>query len=464
MDRKDTKVLKHIKAMSAGKQSVFIQAMADEGVNFPAAIHSLLDGSSISSISGTTNEYKSYTKQVTHTYKKYNGEDDYGNNVVRTIVDIRAAFEAGEGVTIVPGEKATDQFKDFVSNFLTVNKLQGTKLFDLAKTTEMCGYVIPFIKPSDRTDLIPKFCIVGSNKGKDYYFPVLHHSYDLDSVKELHKKTKDDSERVDIHNFVFIRTGGDGSSCVDLTTKVGISLTDCEAYDKALKQMRELNWKMARLTAAFETENATETDRVYDWLQATKWGIGDAFVGTAKLSFKSPGTGALDNLSTEMTGAAKTISGNTSIPVHWLGHTDLMSNRSTAEELYDLINNGTIVERTALAEGIKQLLIIAQEVYIDSGGELAAVYTDFDVNIPIISFNKFKIMVEAYSKLYADDIVSKKTYRGIVPNIDAMKEEEQIEAEKGDTEEEAEKLEGLVTKTDFNTQILGEENNDQEGE
>ena len=455
MKRKEKRVLKQIQAMGKDEQVVFVQAMASEGVNFPAAMHSLLDGSSISSISGITNEYKSYTKQVTETYKKYNGEADFGCAPVRTIVDIRSAFEAGEGMTVVPGEDAPQDFKDFVNDFIVKNKLNATRLFDIAKTTEMSGYCIPFVKANGRLKDVPTVCLMANNKGSNYYFPDLAHSYDLDSVKGIMRKTKDEPERVSVNNFVFIRTGGDGSSCTDLTTRVGIVLTECDAYDKASKEMRELNWKMARITAAFETKNKNETDQVSSWIEKTKWAIGKAFVGTAKLDFKVPGTGAHDNLEKELGSSAKTISGTTSIPVHWLGHTDLMSNRSTAEELYNLINNGTIMERLAIASAMKELIIIAQELYIDAmGGDLKEVYTNFDVNIPIIDFNRFKSLVEAYSKLLADGIISKKTYRGIVPNIDAMKEEEQIAAEEDTTEEDEE----IINKTTLAVQDLDEGN------
>jgi hypothetical protein len=58
-----------------------------------------------------------------------------------------------------------------------------------------------------------------------------------------------------------------------------------------------------------------------------------------KLSLLVPEVGAMENLKSEMLINAKAISAVTGIPIHWLGHVDAMSNRSTADSLYETINN-----------------------------------------------------------------------------------------------------------------------------
>lgn len=443
MGERVPKLVKKIQAMNPSEKALLIQAMGDEieGVNYPAALSSLLDGDRITSIPGTTNAYKSYSSQVNHTYKKYNGEEDYGNNLVRAIVDIRASFISGEGLTITSQDKAPEKFTDFITNFVEENKLNSTKLFAMAKTAEMCGYVIPFIKKAK--DQTPRLCILTNNRGKTVFYPKLSNPYDTSSITGVMAKKEEGSEPVGVHNFAFIVTGGDGTSVTDLTTKVGVVLQECDSYDRAIKEMRELNYKMARITPSFETKNKSETDQVANWITKNNWNIGKAFVGTAKLTYQVPGTGAHTNLNTELSASVKSISGTTSVPVHWLGHVDLMSNRATADELYNMINNGTVMERLALADGMKQIILEAQAMYIDEGGDLDEVYRDFTVNIPLIDFNRFESMVKAYSLLHADDIISKKTYRGIVPNVDALQEEEQIQAERDAEEPEEEPAEKL---------------------
>ncbi|MDP4879928.1 MAG: hypothetical protein NWR36_08580, partial [Opitutales bacterium] len=58
------------------------------------------------------------------------------------------------------------------------------------------------------------------------------------------------------------------------------------------------------------------------------------------------------SLTTEINTIAKIISGATGIPIHYLGFTDLMSNRATAEDLAELVNVTTSHEREAWKSGI----------------------------------------------------------------------------------------------------------------
>lgn len=354
---------------------------------------------SASGVPGTENAYRSYSAQVAATYRKYNGKDDWGNAQVRTIVDTRAAFIAGEGVSISSGDD--EAFRQWVDNFLKDSRLSGSRFFNLCMGTEMTGRAV--LTLDRKTGAYPVVTLMGC-KLKDGKVEV---------VKE---------EELNPEKSVVFKTGGDGTDSDETTTRIGLILTECETYDRALKDLRRSNYYGARLTPTWKTTTDAEAASLQANLKKSGWKWGQGFVGTAQLGIASPGTGASDNLKAELAAAVKTISSVTAVPVHWLGHTDLMSNRATADDLYQTISNGTSRERTLIAEGIYELLVKAQIMYIDAGGtDIQTVNRDFTVTIPSVDYGRFESMVRSLSLAYSDKIISADDYRAFIPGIDPLK-------------------------------------------
>jgi hypothetical protein len=438
MTRKQKRLVKAIQAMSRDDQIKTIQSFGIEGVSYDVALDSLLDGRPISgnSIAGSANIYLTYSSQTTEIYKKYNGESEYGNDQVRAMVDIRTAFIASEGVSVSVNEGVSEGHSELFSKFIEQNRLDGIRLSDLVRTTEMSGYAITnILKGNDETKLIPYMGLLSSGRGKRYIYPELKNPLNPFEIKGFYQGSKEDKKEFKLDNIVYIRTGGYGDFHDYPTTKIGVVLTEAENYDRAQKDMRELNYRSARITPDFKTQSGNETKAVVESLKEQKWKIGQARIGTADFSYKSPATGAHDNLKTEMIVNLKTMSGVTSVPVHWFGWVDQMSNRATAQELYSMISNGTSMERSSIESSLKELFLIMQQVYIDSGGDLIKeVVDDFEIKLPLIDLGKFESMVKAYSMLFSDGIISEGTYRNIVPGIDPILEKEMIAAESEDAE------------------------------
>lgn len=349
-------------------------------------------------VPGTENSYRSYSAQVTASYRKYNGLDEWGNAQVRTIADTRVAFIAGEGISIGTGDTA---LANWISSFLRESKLSGSRFFNLCMATEMAGKAA--LTLAAKTGQLPTLSLYGCKikNGK------------IEQVEE---------SKLDLASSVIIKTGGDGTDSEEATTRLGLILTACETYDRALKDMRRSNYYGSRLTPTFKTGSDNETSSLKANLKKSGWKWGQGFVGTATLGIAAPGTGASDNLKAELAASAKTISAVTAVPVHWLGHTDLMSNRATADDLYQTISNGTSRERTLIAEGLYELIVKAQTLYIDAGGtELKEVNKNFTVSIPSVDYGKFESMVRALSLAYSDKIISADDYRSFIPGIDQLK-------------------------------------------
>lgn len=396
-----------------------IQAM--EGERRSMDIESgMLARLSSSVIPGIINEYLTYEGQVEETYKKYRGEADWGCASVRTIIDTRTAFIAGEGLAISADKNV--KTREWISKFIKKNKLDGSRFYEAVMGTEMSGRALFIIN-----------CEAGE-------FPVVvripyaKKEYEL-SIKNKYAWVPDSVKirdvTVPVDKFVYVRTGGDDLHWDTPTTRTGIVLTDCENYDRALKDIRRTNHTVSRITPTFKTETDMETAVLSEHLKNKGWKIGQAFVGKAALEYKTAGTGALENLKTELSSSAKNISAVTGVPVHWFGWTDLMSNRATAEDLYQMVSNATSRERTLIAESIYELIVKAQAMYIDNGGtEITEVDDDFVVRIPSIDYGHFEQLVRALSVAYTDEAISMDDYRSFIPGIDPFVTKKAVDKEK----------------------------------
>jgi len=408
-----------------------IQAMAEGGKD-SVDIESLLLASRVtSSIEGVSNKFDSYSSQVLETYKKYNGCGTWGNVQTRALVDFRVAFIAGEGISVSAKNEVTAKW---IEDFINDNFLNGSLFINCVKATEMAGQSIYNLKANkeDEKDTDPKIIVYLDPYRKDHEYTPKYKLFGARSSIEFTVLEGVEKKSKSIKDAVPVVTGGDDILSQGPTTRIGVALNDIENYDRAVKDIRRLNHYLARITPTFKTKDTKETRALTNWLGEMRWKIGQAFIGTAEFEYVTPSTGAHDNLKTELTTTVKNISAITGIPIHWLGHVDLMSNRSTAESLYETVKHATLIERVIHQEAIYNLILKAQEMYIDSGGDkqFNLVDKDFEVKLPLIDYSNFLERVRALSLAFSDNVISMFDYQSQLPGIDPMKSTEQIEEDK----------------------------------
>ena len=412
-----------------------IQSTYSEGSRDYLMIESYLTGQRLNvSIPGTANAYSTYDSQVAETYRKYNSLASFGNQQTRAIIDLRTAFIAGEGISI---SCENEQTAAWIEDFLSKNLLDGPNFINAVKGSEIAGQALFILRESEwfNQEFYLKVLRVPYSI-KIPYRPVYKDSVIRDEVMDMMIKKDGYWQSAGFKDFIYVRTGGDDANTQGPVTRTGIVLTDIENYDRAIKDMRRNNHIFARITPVFTTESDSETLNLKKQLEDLKWQIGEAFIGTAKFGYASPGTGAYENLESELVATIKTISSVTGIPVHWLGFVDLMSNRSTADTLYELIKNATILERQVWETSIYFLIVKAQELYIDGGGENLSLNTDFEVRLPLIDFNEFLNRVKGLSLAFADSVISQDDYMHMLPGIDPLKTKRALVKEKEESEKE----------------------------
>lgn len=391
-----------------------VKLQATEGVKQDVTIEDGITWARMASgIQGTTNEYLTYGSQVEETYRKYRGQSAWGNAAVRTIVDTRASFIAGEGLAIACEDET---FTAWAKKFMKATKLAGSLFFDSVLGAEMSGRILYTLLP--RTGQFPLVLRIPYTRASA--FKIVDGS--------LVYQANGHDVTLPPERFVHIRPAGDDCHDDEAQTRVGLVLTDCENYDRVLKDMRRTNYVGSRITPSFLTKDDKETRALAAELGAKGWRIGQAYIGTAPLSFAQATSSAIDSLKGELASYAKNITAVTGIPVHWFGHTDLMSNRATAEDLYQMISNATSRDRAIVGEGLYELFVKAQTMYLDSGGsEIRVVQDDFTVTIPSIDYGRFESMIKALSMAYVDKAISIDDYRSFIPGIDPLVTKRAIE-------------------------------------
>jgi hypothetical protein len=140
-----------------------------------------------------------------------------------------------------------------------------------------------------------------------------------------------------------------------------------------------------------------------------------------------PSGSGLESIIKEILMHFRLISNVTGIPVFFLAP-DLMSNRATASELMEMVNASTMIERENWKDTIEELCRKAMIIHTQKTGEILN-YEDVEVSIPAVSLNQVQQLVDVYLPLQMAGIISKKTLREKVPNIDPEMEDERMTAE-----------------------------------
>ena len=408
------------------------------------------------SIDGLQNTFNSYDSQVIETYYKYNNLRDFGNWQTKAIIDIRTGFISGEGVSIT---SPNDKTRKWLHDFLTFNKFNGSFFTRAVKGGEMTGKSLIILK-YDANNLNVKMIRIPyggiendsheSIEGVNYKVDLLN-DYDYSGDYFVYTLEQEDKKPIIIgsDNFEYIILGGDDTAINNTTTRVGMILTEIENYDRALKEIRLTNYYVNRITPYFKAKNNTDAKTVSKNVNESNWKIGKALITTADFKYEVPSSNAHTNNEKEMQANAKVIASVTGIPIHWIGHTEIMANRSTAESLYETIKNGTIIDRNIWSESIKSIIIKAQTIDINSGSSvLDEVDIDIEVKIPVISFSQFKDNISALSTAFRDKAISIDDYRNFIPGIDPIQTQIAIDKAK---EEEVE-----VFKTEVDEELMNE--------
>ena len=429
------------------------------------------------------NNYKTYASQIQAIYKMYYNESNYGGEILRGIIDTRTAILCGEGLNAVifdspefleqqkqqeekkkaeakempiqsliekpkeniiempPEEPQTEQeieeeeivdekkeaVKEFINNFVKWNKLEGEGLIEIGECAEMEGKVLLVLNP-------------GILNGKkiikidvfDYYSNNYNIQYNENGeITKITYGNKSNPTPIPIERAIFIQFSGKKKDFVKTPPRIANVLTQIENYSRAKYDLRKNNHLYAKSFLAGKSDDAATINSANNDIRAKKFIPGShGYVGAIEWYFVNQSNSASTNINDERIMDMKDIATTVGIPILLMNYPELMSNRATADTMMEMLNQSSKKERLKMQSGMIELFQKAMAFAEKEKIEGAINEPDmFDINIPLITLDNLKSLIETWCVLMDKKIISKKTVQGKVPGINPLDEEKQIQEE-----------------------------------
>jgi hypothetical protein len=381
----------------------------------------ILVGRSITLQSTRDGYYLSYGGQVSATYRKYLGLDKFGSSLIKTLVDIRSTFIAGNGI-IATADEGADLEAQFVQDFIKKSKLDGEFFTDIVRYGELEGKGLLLLKDKD------KFPVVRHLPWNEYNYTVNTDPTDYEEILSVTIPVKGKIETIEPDKFTYIKLGGVRHQINETTNRVHLSLTDCEQIDRAINDWANYNSLYGLGYPYWETNNWDDAADIALQVTNQDWKPGKSMAAPAKHYYVEPSGNGLVSIESEIKTRLKKISGTTCIPPHFLGFTDLLANRSTAEQMLEQISVGISDERNTWQEKMYELVTKAMIRYnVLNGTNLDP--EKINISIPVATQEQIQLLFNVYVPMANLGFISKSTVQNMIPNIDADYERREIAKE-----------------------------------
>ena len=396
------------------------------------------------------NDYQDYAGAVESIASKYCNTAEWGCIQTRAVIDLRAAFILGEGikVTHTTEEKGeAERELKFADDFLAYNGLDSEMAQELVKEAEIegkCAIKLYWEDLEDEpyrewTGMVSARFISWTSKG----YTVTADADDYLWYKTLAWKDTGTTKGATLEEseFVYKKFGGRINDPNDAQPRIMGCLTQIDRLDKALRDLRQINYLFASPTPDFEVEDQITCNSLLEQIKDINWKIGKSIVHTGKFQLVSPDVSGVTNLVAEIELNTKLISGTTGIPIHYLGLLDLLKNRATGDNTRELVMAATTRERSIWIGAFEELLTKAMEMYNAESGEGQKSSkldpTRIKVDIPLISQEHWDRIAQVLIPAVTAGIISKEHVRAQIPGVDLEAEAERQEEREAQEEEQA---------------------------
>ncbi len=393
---------------------------------------------------GTTGDYSSYNDAVASIAKIYNCTAYYGK-WAGSILDIRSAFIIGKGLQLELIDKNKKAEKEWSEEWMEYNQLDKSAPLQYAVEGEIEGKFLGILIPEkvEKETYLIKFRYIPWTS-KEYKVFANEKDY-MKYERVTFSNTQKDTPLKE-KDFIYIKFGGRINCPNEAVPNLWRCLPEIEDIARALKDTRHINHIFSHPTPYFQTSTPEEFKQMKENFLSKNFKIGKMFFGPAKFSFVAPDGKSIDSLEKEIMSKLKMVSGVTGIPVHFLGLPELMSNRSVADNLMQLIWASTRRPRESWAElytrALRKSMILSNEKNKTNLDPMAV-----KMKIPEITADEWKYL-DQYLKLYLEGALSLESLLSKIPEVEAEAELEKLNAIE---EEEAEKIkQSIDDEKDFN--------------
>jgi hypothetical protein len=372
----------------------------------------------------TGNEYKDYDTATKEIENRYTCKADWGTAFTGPIVDIRSALISGDRINVKVKENARPGDSEWLDEFLDLSGLNDYQLMEMVTSTQIEGRLLWKLEYDPEHEW--KMKENGTRTGMVRAIPILwlEDKYEVKTDKYKQPETIEfsDEGQKDLNKdeFVYRKFGGIMNKVNDPVQKVWRTLAYVEAAEKCLRDLREINHLYASPRPVFKCKDLDEVKKVLEQLRLNpNWKTNAPFITTAEFSYVQPDLTHVMALVKEFYTNIQVVSTITGIPVHWLALVDLMSNRSTADDLGDITELAVSTERQIITSALRELVKKAAAMQYDKAKLTQVDHTVFDISLSIITDEQWRHLKEIYLPAAEKKLLPVKQLLDKMPNIDA---------------------------------------------
>ncbi len=387
------------------------------------------------------NEYRTYRKAVNAVNDKYNGTSKWGVLQTGNIVDLRAAFIIARGIKVSARDSEVDAKNEiaWANAFLKYNDLDKEMVQEFAKEAEIEGKILLKIDmdktPEEEIYKDYDYKMVAARyvswTEKKYTIIVAEDDYKkyLKVEWTAGKKPGDLKEE----QFVYKKFGGRINDPNTAQSKVMKCLSQIDNLDKALRDWREIDRIFGGPILYMKCIDKNEVAKALLALDNKDFKIKKIMAGTGELSFVSFDIKGVESLEKEIITNAKMVSGTTGVSVQYLGFVELLKNRSTSDDLREMLSSATVKERTTWEGTYEELLTKGMNLFnkvVYAQKEAAGKKLNpslIKVNIPVITKQHWDNIEKVWLPAVVAGKITEELFLEQLPDVDIDKELERKE-------------------------------------
>ena len=357
------------------------------------------------------NKYITREQQVAETDRKYRGQSQKGNLLIRNILETRAAFTVGRGLSI-NWEGSAEQ--EFIKTFTARNRLNLAELKRLGRERCFEGQVLLALNPT--TDGIPTVRFLS---WADTGYAVQADPTDYSIIRNVQMLTPR-SFSIDPGRISFMKFHSRKNSMEGTPLFAGV-IDHCEFLDDALALLRKVNKKAGEPTPHFKFDNPNDAKAFQKELKVTGWRMGDALASSGDAQMLQLGYGPYTAIESEIITTVKIISGHTGVPPHYFGFSELLNNRAVADDIRSMYVLVADTELDEWSEGFTNLIGRAMAMFnAQTGSDLK--HQAGRVDIEQISTEQFSQVLGLWLPVWLAGGITTETFLSKLPGVDEKKE------------------------------------------
>ncbi|MCK4793147.1 MAG: hypothetical protein KAV87_55970, partial [Desulfobacteraceae bacterium] len=239
--------------------------------------------------------------------------------------------------------------------------------------------------------------------------------------------------------FVYKKFGGRINDPNTAQSKVMKCLSQIDNLDKALRDWREIDRIFAGPIMYMKCEDKQEVEKALTALAGKDFKIKKILAGTGELSYVTFDIKGVESIESEILTNGKMISGTTGVSVQYLGFVDLLKNRSTSDDLREMLSSATVKERSTWEGAYEELITKAMNLFNSvvyaqkeaKGEKLNPAL--IKVNIPVITKQHWANLEKVWLPAVIAGKITQELFLEQLPDVDI--EEELERKEKNDESE-----------------------------